>query len=127
MDTLGLITATETLDAALAAETAALEAGDYAGATALAAGKLAATEGFQAARAAGKASASPRLVRAVELLRAAGVANRVALERALAVQGRVIAVVAAAARPAADAHGGYGRPDPGRPRGVAPVALSVRA
>ena len=72
MDTLGLITATETLAAALAAETAALEAGDYAGATALAAGKLAATEGFQAARAAGKASASPRLVRAVELLRAAG-------------------------------------------------------
>ncbi|TCZ53661.1 hypothetical protein [Roseicella aquatilis] len=124
MDAQGLIAAMESLTAALAAETALLVAGDYAGAGRQAPAKLAAVEGFQAARAAGRLPPSPRLLRAVERLRDAGMANRAALERALAVQARVIAVVAAAARPPEHGPGGYGR---SRPAVGRPVALSVRA
>jgi hypothetical protein len=124
----GLRPAMEALAAVIEAETAALAAGDYPAAGRLSREKAGAAERFLAARARHAASPPPRLAEpgvagTLERLRGAVAANRAALERALAVQGRVIEAVARAARPPGT--GGYARRPPvGSPP---PVALLVRS
>ena len=142
--TRALIEAAERLQATLLAENAALEALDFPRATALLAEKeaasLALSQAQAAIRAAGAeaqpgqartAGADPAMrERAVELgqsLQALVEANRTLLERAIAVQGRVIGIVTGAARQAmpAPGYGMRGRPAPsGR---AAAYALVARA
>jgi hypothetical protein len=115
------------LEQALRAETAALAARDLRGAAAMQAEKLAAAEAFVAARdALGAAERTDtRLALPLDRLREAGAENRIALERALALQARVVTTIArAAARPAAGQPPGYARS--AKPAS-APLAFSVRA
>lgn len=112
---------------ALTAETQALRAGDYAGATTLAPAKARAIEAFLAARnGEGEAAARSKDAGAEPLLRlrTAVLENRAALEQALAVQGRIIALLARAATEAGNA-GRYARTK--APAGGLPAALSVTA
>ncbi len=135
--TQALIDAAEQLVDALAAENVALDAMDFPAAAALLDRKAAAAAAFTAAQlaagAAGKAGAAttPALLeRAQELgraLEALAGANRTLLERAMTVQGRVIGIVAGAARQATPmpGYGMGGRPVPaGR---AAAYALVARA
>ena len=135
--TQALIDAAEQLADALTAENVALEAMDFPAAAALLDRKAAAAAAFttaqSAAGAAGKAggaTATALLERAQELgrsLEALARANRTLLERAMIVQGRVIGIVAGAARQATPmpGYGIGGRPAPaGR---AAAYALVARA
>jgi hypothetical protein len=131
------------LSDALERETAALQQGDYDAAARLAPAKLAALKTFT------EAAAEPHLVLAtppqaesdpegeaepepgppdlratLERLRDAALANRAALESALAVQGRVVEVVTGALRAQSGAPLGYGSAGPAAP---APFVLSVKA
>ncbi len=124
-----LVRAAERLEAVLLAENAALAALDFNGAMALLAEKEAAAQGFSAAQAAGGAVASLR-ARALELghsLALLGESNRALLERAIAVQGRVIGMVTEAARQAVPppGYGQRGRPAPAAR--AAAMALVARA
>jgi len=111
------------LTGALAAETAALEAGDFAGALLAAPGKAAAMEAFLAARAEHAPLDASRPGSVIHRLRDTAIANRAALERALSLQGRIIELVARAARPQLASQVGYGRT---AALDTAPVALSVK-
>lgn len=133
----------DALSDALEQETVALRQGDYDAAARLASAKLAALQAFTDAAAEpsatlsaappadpaaeGEAAASsdlpdprPRL----ERLRDAALANRAALEAALAVQGRVVEVVTGALRAQSGAPVGYGGATPAPP---APFVISVKA
>jgi hypothetical protein len=128
------------LSDALDRETAALLQGDYDAAARLAPAKLAAVKAFT--EAAVQASAAPLppdpglegapspepglVVRSdvLERLREAAQANCLALEAALAVQGRVVEVVTAALSAVSGATVGYGSPAPAP---TAPFVLSVKA
>ncbi|MGH7040517.1 MAG: hypothetical protein ACREFY_00100 [Acetobacteraceae bacterium] len=108
------------LVAVLEAENAALDAMDLAGAAALLGRKQHAAEEF---------AASVHLPLAIPpqlsaRLREAAARNRALLERGLEVQGRVLAIVASAARPATIGYGARGMAGSGGGRAV---ALSVRA
>lgn len=122
---LALEQAALTLAAAMAAETTALEAGDYAAAIRAAPEKARAMEAFLAARATQGGAPAGRSRGALESLRQAALANRIALERAINVQGRIIELLARAAQRQPDAPGGYGLAA-ARPAAAAPVALSVK-
>lgn len=131
------------LSDALERETAALHQGDYDAAARLAPAKLAALKAFTEAAAGPDAVLvppppaepdaeeqaapepalpDPRLV--LDRLREAALANRAALESALAVQGRVVEVVTDALRAQSGAPIGYGS---GAPAPPAPFVLSVKA
>ncbi|MGG5812162.1 hypothetical protein [Falsiroseomonas sp. CW058] len=115
------------LEAALAAETRALAAGDLRGAAALGTAKQLAIEAFVAARdrLAGDEAGDRRLALPLDRLRSAIAANRGALERAMALQGRVVEAIARAAIcPPGGEMPGYARP---AMRGAGPVAFSLRA
>lgn len=127
-----LIDAAVALADTLAAENAALGGLDLARAASLLAAKERATEAFLAAQAAAGLAAPPSAAAAAasgdlgRRLGALAEENRRLLERALAVQGRVVATVARALPRGGDgfyrANGGLA--DPGRP--VA-ITLSARA
>jgi len=132
MDT--LILAGQRLAEALRAENEALAALDLSRAASLANGKIAASDAFAAAYAAqakhGTAPAGPVREAAAILARRLdelGQENRRLLERAVALQSRVIETIAGAALPRAAAAPGYA------PAGRAPaprapaIALSARA
>jgi hypothetical protein len=102
---------------ALEAETKALAAGDYAAAIGLAPAKAQAIETFVAERGATPAITPSLLQR----LREATQANRISLENALAVQGRIIGLLARAALPQAGAATGYS------PRGGTASAAAAAA
>ena len=131
------------LSDALERETAALHQGDYDSAARLAPVKLAALKAFAEAAAEPPAVIAaplhadcdaderaepepgppdPRDV--LERLRDAALANRAALESALAVQGRVVEVVTGALRAQSGVPVGYGSAGPAAP---APFVLSVKA
>lgn len=112
-----LIAAATRLADTLAQENAALAALDMPRAVAMLPAKLAATEAFTAAQAALHAAPrrpplSPARLREAAVLTRALVAaaheNRRLLARAIAVQGRVISIIARAARAAAAPPVGYG-------------------
>jgi hypothetical protein len=121
-------------------ETAALRQGDYDAAARLAPAKLAAVQAFTeaAAQAAaaplpadpdpeGPQSPEPPLADpsdVLDRLREAAQANCLALEAALAVQGRVVEVVTAALNAKSGGSVGYGSPAPAPP---VPFVLSVKA
>jgi hypothetical protein len=131
---------------ALERETAALRHGDYAAAARLAGPKLIALKAFTEAAAEPGASIAPpppppavepqaeeeptsqpdipdpRYV--LERLRLAATENRIALEAALAVQGRIVEVVTDALRAQAGSPLGYGNNVPAQP---VPFVLSVKA
>lgn len=109
--------AASALLAVLEAENAALDAMDLAGAAALLGRKQRAAEEFAA-------SAHGVPAELALQLREAAARNRVLLERGLEVQGRVLAIVASAARPATLGYGARGMAGRG---GGSAVALSVRA
>jgi hypothetical protein len=121
-----MIAALQALHDALEAESAALEQGALRQAGELSRAKVAALEGFVAARAAlspAEASAqAPRLMLPMERLRLAVARNREALERGIAIQSRVVELIARAARPPAAP--GYAKP--ARNEGAA-IAFSLRA
>lgn len=131
------------LSDALERETDALRQGDYGEAARLATGKLAALKAFAEAAAEpaaaldtplpadpepeGQASAEPKLPEprdVLDRLRAAALENRIALEAALAVQGRIVEVVTGALRAQSSTPVGYGNAAPAPP---APFVLSVKA
>lgn len=131
------------LSDALERETDALRQGDYEEAARLATGKLAALKAFAEAAAEpaaaldtplpadpepeGQASAEPKLPEprdVLDRLRAAALENRIALEAALTVQGRIVEVVTGALRAQSGAPVGYGNAAPAPP---APFVLSVKA
>ena len=133
----------DALSDALERETVALRQGDYDAAARLAADKLAALQAFTEAAAEPSAALAtrspaepdpgegdpgapglpdPREV--LERLREAALANRSALEAALAVQGRVVEVVTGALRAQSGAPVGYGGAAPEPP---APFVISVKA
>jgi hypothetical protein len=125
------------LSDALDRETGALRQGDYDAAARLAPAKLAALKAFAEAAAAAPlpADPEPEAPRSLELqpsdppdvldrLREAAQANCLALEAALAVQGRVVEVVTAALSAKSGALVGYGSPAPAQP---APFVLFVKA
>lgn len=130
----GLIAAGLRLAEALRAENEALATLDLARAATLATAKIQAAEGFAAAHAACLATearaegvereAAERLATALDNLARD---NRAALERAIALQSRVIETIAGAARAATDRSGGYGAE--GRhmpPRSAPALAVSAR-
>lgn len=124
-----LVRAAERLEAVLLAENAALAALDFNGAMALLAEKEAAAQAFSAAQAAGGADPALR-ERVLELGRSLGPlgeSNRALLERAIAVQGRVIGMVTEAARQATPVAGYGQRGHPAPPRRTAAMALVARA
>jgi hypothetical protein len=131
------------LSDALERETAALRQGDYGEAAQLAPGKLAALKAFTEAAAEPAVVSAPLLQAEAEpegqpsleadlpdpqqvfdRLRDAALANRTALEAALAVQGRVVEVVTNALRAQSGAPVGYGTAAPVPP---VPFVLSVKA
>jgi hypothetical protein len=116
----------QALEAALAAETAALLAGDLRGAARLGTTKQLAIERFVAARdRMGGDAADRRLALPLDRLRNAIQANRAALEHGMAVQAQVVETIARAAiRPPGGTLPGYARTTR---RGAGPVAFSVRA
>lgn len=121
-----LLTATVRLAGALAAENAALRAMDLPAAAALLAEKQAATASFDAARRAMAPGQPGALREAAAHLVGQAEENRRLLERAIAVQTRVLGVLASAARTVNPA------PRYGRSGGYAPPsstgwALSARA
>ncbi len=127
-----LITAVGRLADTLARENAALDALDLARAAGMLAEKNAAIAALSAAE--GQAQRTgpymlagrqrEEVVRQAERLRALAEENKRLLERAIAVQGRVIGTIAAGARPAAQLYGAKG----GLHRGsAAAIALSSRA
>jgi hypothetical protein len=125
-----LIRAAGCLADALAAENAALGALDLPRAAGMLDTKQRAAEAFIAARAlahegapAGFDAAAARGV--AERLAALAEQNRRLLERAIAVQGHVIATIARAARPAALGYGAGGAPSTGQRRDA--VTLSAKA
>ena len=93
-----LIQAAETLADTLAQENAALAAMDLAGAAAMLEAKRAAAAAFDAAQAQPFPPADAALRVAIRL-RDTAEENRLLLERALRVQGRIVALLARAARP----------------------------
>ncbi len=121
-----ILTAATRLASTLAAENAALLAMDLPAAAALLAEKQAASAAFDAARTGPMPARSAALREAVERLLGQAAENRRLLERAIAVQTRVIGVVVGAARscqpaPRYGRSGGYAaRPSNG-------WALSARA
>ena len=130
------------LSDALDRETAALRHGDYDAAARLAPAKLAAVNAFTEAAAQAAAAplpadpepeglpspepglAAPRDV--LERLREAAQANSLALEAALAVQGRIVELVTGALSAKAGAPVGYGSPAPA-PAPPVSFVLSVKA
>lgn len=133
----------DALSEALERETLALRQGDYDAAARLAADKLAALQAFTEAAAAPPAALAANLPaepdpgegdpgapglpdprEVLERLREAALANRSALEAALAVQGRVVQVVTGALRAQSGAPVGYGGATPEPP---APFVISVKA
>jgi hypothetical protein len=123
-----LVTAAARLAAVLARENDALAALDLPAAAGLVAEKRAATEALERSQAGMPAVArDPGLAAAAERLRALAEENRRLLERAIAVQGRVIGIIARAASQAV-ALPGYGAGgDRTRPRQGPAMALSARA
>ncbi len=119
----GLINAIETLADAVAAENAALQALDLPAAAALLARKQTAAASFAAARPA--AAPTPALRAAAIRLRALADENRRLLERAIAVQTRVLGVLAGAAR-ASNPAPRYGRSGSYAARPATGWALSAR-
>ena len=125
-----LIDAAVALADTLARESAALAAMDLAGAAAMLPAKQAAAASFAAAQALPMPPAMPSQVEALravaERLRDAAEENRRLLERALRVQGRVVGIVARAARPkpAAPRYAASGDLAPDR---AAPLLVSARA
>jgi hypothetical protein len=129
-----LIAAAQRLAEALRAENEALAQLDLARAAALAPAKRQATDAFAAAHEAamrlGPLPGDLDRGRAEELagrLRDLGTENRKLLERAIALQARVIETIAGAAAPAAGpgTYGARGLRD--APRGTAPLSLAARA
>lgn len=117
-----LIEAATALADALDRENAALVALDLAGAAALLEAKQAAADAFAAAQTAMSTPAPPRDL--AERLRDLADANRRLLERAIRVQGRVLAMVAQALpKPPAPRYGATGMLAGGA---VAPVVMSAR-
>ncbi len=131
------------LSDALDRETTALRQGDYDAAAQLATTKLAALKAFTEAAADPAAvlvsspTADPETEEqaspeqglpdprdVLDRLRDAALANRVALEAALAVQGRIVEVVTGALRAQSAGPVGYGSAAPALP---APFVLSVKA
>ena len=96
------VDAAQRLIAVLEAEVAALDRGDVAAVGALLASKLAAVEGLA------ELPDTPAGAAAAQKLRTLADANRRVLERAIAVQGRVVELVARAAQRAAREAGRYG-------------------
>ena len=116
-----LITAGTRLAETLETENAALAALDLPRAAGMLADKRSAVAEFDAVRtAAAPSEAAQRMARRLQGL---AMENKRLLERAIAVQGRVIGVVARAAT-AATEPAGYG---PDRGRRPAPMAFSARA
>ncbi len=122
------ITAASVLADTLAAENAALAALDLPRAAAMLAGKQRATAAFVAVHDAPNVAAHREAAqRLAERLRSLAAENRMLLERAITVQGRVIGVIARAAATVVppSGYGARGRcHDVGRP---AAYALSARA
>ena len=112
------IAAGATLSATLEAENAALATLDLPRAAAMVADKQRAIADLAAAEAPAPNPAAERMARR---LRSLALENKRLLERAIAVQGRVIGIVAQATVASPE---GYGSPRKQRP---APVALSARA
>ena len=124
-----LITAAVRLADIISQENQALRAMDLGGACALLGDKNAAAERFIATQPTGVAGLDQGAIRALTAtLRGLAAENRVLLERAITVQGRVIGIVTRAGRLAASPvpprYGPQGRPA-ATPSG--PVALSARA
>ena len=109
----------------LAAENEALKRLDFAAATALIAAKEQALADL--AKHQGRSAASPALLAIGQLVAKLAAENQLLLERSIAVQTRIVRIVARACAPspAAARYGGHGRPTP--PRGTAALALSTRA
>ncbi len=120
----GMMTAIARLADAVAAENAALRALDLPAAAALLAQKQTAAAALAAARAG--AAPSPALRAAAARLQLLAEENRRLLERAIAVQTRVLGVLAGAAR-AANPAPRYGRSGAYAARPTAGWALSARA
>ncbi len=121
-----LLTATNRLCDVLAAENAALAALDLPRAAAMLDAKQAAMAALTAARSAGPTPHSPALQQGVGRLRELAEENRRLLERGLAVQSRVLAVIASAARASHPAPR-YGRSGGYADRPSSGWALSARA
>jgi hypothetical protein len=119
-----LIAAGGLLADALAAENAALAALDLSRAAGMLADKQRIAAEFAAA-AQGAAQSRQAVEQMARRLQALAIENKSLLERAMAVQGRVISVVARAATPAATSTG-YGASRHAASRPVA-IALSARA
>jgi hypothetical protein len=127
-----LIAAASLLEATLSAENAALTALDLPRAAAMLADKQRAVAGFVAALDARRdARAAAAQQAAIEpmarRLQALSEANRSLLERAIAVQGRVIGVIARAAAPAVAPCGYSGHGASGHPTRPTALALVARA
>ena len=119
-----LLAATVRLAETLTAENVALEAMNLPRAAAMLAEKEAALASFKAAQT--SSPNTPALRQAASRLLAAGDENRRLLERAIAVQTRVLGIVAQAARAANPAPARYGRTGSYAARPPAAVALSAR-
>lgn len=122
--------AAQRLEAALTAETTALEKGDLRRAAELSSGKTTALDAFIAAReglgSTPLAKAAPRLALPMDRVRKAADRNRKALERGIALQGRVVETIARAAGQPAIATPGYARQAATR-ADAAPMALTIKA
>jgi flagellar biosynthesis/type III secretory pathway chaperone len=116
------------LEAALTAESVALERGELQRAAELSTGKMGALEAFLAARQAlgtqPMAAVAPRLALPIDRLRKATERNRKALERGIALQSRVVEAIARAAGQPAVATPGYAKP---AKSDAAPLAMTFRA
>jgi hypothetical protein len=123
-----LIAAAKLLADTLAAENAALAALDLPRAGAMVADKQSAVAGFLAAcEAQGGAMQDAVIEPLARRLRSLSQENRTLLERAIAVQCRVIGVIARAAAPAVAPAGYPARGASGHPARPAAFALSARA
>ena len=115
------------LTGVMAAETKAFQAQDLVGAAAQASAKQAAVTAFLLARGALTAEElrplASQLAVVVDRLRDGVRENRVLLEQAIAVQGRVVQTLAVAAKRSTPAAGNYGR----SAGAFSPLAISVRA
>jgi hypothetical protein len=123
-----LIMAAALLADTLAAENAALTALDLPRAASMLAAKQRTVAGFLAAldagRTAGQDATAEPLARRLQALTEE---NRTLLERAIAVQGRVIGIIAGAAAPAVAPSAYSARGTSGHPARAAAFALSARA
>lgn len=123
-----LLTAAIRLADVLTAENAALASMDMAAAARMLPEKIAATDGFAAAQKPGAAgvAATAGLRTVATRLQALGLANRTLLERAMAVQNRVLGTLAQATRGSGMATG-YGRTGTNAPRSAGTWALCSQA